>query len=610
MKRILSIGDDVIIKRTNGKLQKAMVSEIDYDFQCIKVEWYENDDTKGKEIHFNNVASLNPNLIIDKEDESPSMVEDTGQGSSTSNAIKNTKSRLTHYSRVEESEELSIEGKGLSGARTTRSATESSYKNKDNQVLKKINQLEKSRLDRRTQQAILKVKKDEILKKSQNQPYWQISKMIEEYRQDLSVNTKVSTSSEVTLEHPITVAVRKRPLSDLEIQKNEIDIVTIPNTNQIIVHEPKQKVDLTKFIDNHIFKFDYTLDENCSNETIYKFTAQPLIKNVFDGGYATCFAYGQTGSGKTYTMSGNEENSEAGIYTLTAQDIFKNVYLNKTSRKIIISCSFFEIYTKKVYDLLNHKTSLKILEDAQQQVQIVGLTEQVVHSVEEVLELICEGNKTRTFGHTSANSQSSRSHVIFQYYLRVENNPDIYGKFSLIDLAGNERGADTFFASKTTRFESSEINQSLLCLKECIRALGRKDCHLPFRGSKLTQVLRDSFIGNQSKTCMIAMVSPGIGSCDNTLNTLRYANRVKELSGKDKLATQCRSEIKPQTNDLTKKSEYIKQNKDIIKVLQTSKNEAEELLKCPYYNLDNYYHDLNALLTDVISNLIKIKDVI
>lgn len=174
-----------------------------------------------------------------------------------------------------------------------------------------------------------------------------------------------------------------------------------------------------------------------------------------------------------------------------------------------------------------------MLEDGKQQVQVVGLTEKVVDSVEEVLKIIQQGNVARTSGQTSANSNSSRSHAVFQIVLRPPGFHKIHGKFSFIDLAGNERGADTSSANRQTRMEGAEINKSLLALKECIRALGKQSAHLPFRVSKLTQVLRDSFIGEKSKTCMIAMISPGLSSCEHTLNTLRYADRVKELVVKD-----------------------------------------------------------------------------
>ncbi|KAI1900157.1 hypothetical protein AGOR_G00047120 [Albula goreensis] len=192
-----------------------------------------------------------------------------------------------------------------------------------------------------------------------------------------------------------------------------------------------------------------------------------------------------------------------------------------------VYATFFEIYSGKVFDLLNRKARLRVLEDGKQQVQVVGLQEREVKCTEDVLKLIEVGNSCRTSGQTSANAHSSRSHAVFQIILR--RNRKMHGKFSLIDLAGNERGADTSSADRQTRLEGAEINKSLLALKECIRALGRNKPHTPFRASKLTQVLRDSFIGENSRTCMIATISPGMASCENTLNTLRYANRVKEF---------------------------------------------------------------------------------
>lgn len=229
-------------------------------------------------------------------------------------------------------------------------------------------------------------------------------------------------------------------------------------------------------------------------------------------------------------FSGKTQDCTTGIYAMATKDVF--MYLRSPKYRplnLTISASFFEIYSGKVFDLLSEKNKLRVLEDGKQQVQVVGLTERVVDSVDEVLKLIQQGNNTRTSGQTSANANSSRSHAVFQLVLRPAGSVKVHGKFSFIDLAGNERGADTNSANRQTRMEGAEINKSLLALKECIRALGKQNAHLPFRVSKLTQVLRDSFIGEKSKTCMIAMISPGLSSCEHTLNTLRYANRVKEL---------------------------------------------------------------------------------
>ncbi|NXD46867.1 KIF2A protein, partial [Copsychus sechellarum] len=160
----------------------------------------------------------------------------------------------------------------------------------------------------------------------------------------------------------------------------------------------------------------------------------------------------------------------------------------------------------KVFDLLNRKTKLRVLEDGKQQVQVVGIQEREVKCVEDVLKLIEIGNSCRTSGQTSANAHSSRSHAVFQIILRRKGK--LHGKFSLIDLAGNERGADTSSADRQTRLEVNASRSTLLLLAEaCIRALGRNKPHTPFRASKLTQVLRDSFIGENSRTCMVSLFS-------------------------------------------------------------------------------------------------------
>merc|ERR1719427_1807583 len=295
------------------------------------------------------------------------------------------------------------------------------------------------------------------------------------------------------------------------------------------------KVDLTKFLENQQFRFDCVFDDNSTNEVVYKYTARNLVHSIFEGGMATCFAYGQTGSGKTHTMGGEfkgkNQDCSNGIYALATRDVFQLLNSSKHANKdLVVSCSYFEIYGGKVFDLLSGKSKLKVMEDGKQQVVVVGLTETEVASVDDVLKLITHGNNLRTSGQTSANAHSSRSHAVFQIILRLNNRKKpLHGKFSLIDLAGNERGADTNSANRQTRMEGAEINKSLLALKECIRALGRKGAHLPFRASKLTQVLRDSFVGDNARTCMIAMINPCMSSCEHTLNTLRYADRVKEL---------------------------------------------------------------------------------
>ena len=219
-----------------------------------------------------------------------------------------------------------------------------------------------------------------------------------------------------------------------------------------------------------------------------------------------------------------------GIYALTANDIF--LHLNKPGNRdqYGVYCTFFEIYCTKVFDLFNGKKRLRVLEDHKNLVQVVGKQEERVETVDDVMSLIRRGMSVRTSGTTSANENSSRSHAVFQITLKKKSINKEYGKISLIDLAGSERGRDTQTNDKVTLMEGAEINKSLLTLKECIRSLRRNAEHIPFRGSTLTKVLRDSFIGEKSKVCMIAMISPGNGDVEHTLNTLRYADRVKELN--------------------------------------------------------------------------------
>lgn len=264
-------------------------------------------------------------------------------------------------------------------------------------------------------------------------------------------------------------------------------------------------------------------DCEADNNQIYQECVLPLVVEAFKGAKTTCFAYGQTGSGKTFTMMGTTDATVPGLYLLASFDV---VNLLNQYEDLELYLSFYEIYCGKLYDLLNNKEVVQCREDAKQKVNIVGLTEKQITSAEEIMNHIQTGLLSRTSGQTGANAESSRSHAILQMQLKHLGKP--FGKMSFIDLAGSERGADTMNTNKQTKMDGAEINKSLLALKECIRALDLEKAHLPFRGSKLTQVLKDSFTGN-SKTTMIANVSPASSCCEHTLNTLRYADRVKEL---------------------------------------------------------------------------------
>jgi len=333
----------------------------------------------------------------------------------------------------------------------------------------------------------------------------------------------------------IQVCVRKRPLSKAEINSSEEDVVTVIDNTTIELTAPKLAVDLTKYTQKYQFVFDEAFDEGCSNKEIYERTAQPLIKTVFSRGKATCFAYGCTGSGKTFTMLGNEEVQ--GIYILAASEIFTLLHNGTYGDGLGLWISFYEIYCGQLFDLLNGRARLFAREDGNHQVCIAGLTERHVHNVEELMEVIEFGGGVRSTGATGVNADSSRSHAILQLEVKVINTGEQVGRFSFIDLAGCERAADVTDTDKQTRMEGAEINQSLLALKECIRALDLDSRHTPFRQSKLTQVLKDSFVGN-CQTCMIANISPNKSCSENTLNTLRYADRVKELK-KDIPVTPC-----------------------------------------------------------------------
>lgn len=189
-----------------------------------------------------------------------------------------------------------------------------------------------------------------------------------------------------------------------------------------------------------------------------------------------------------------------------------------------IAYRYLRLFT---FDAVFAKLQVAIREDGSNKVQAVGLKHVECSSCEELLDVIEQGNASRTTHKTAMNDVSSRSHAICEIQVR-DNRSRVYGKLSLIDLAGSERAADRKHHNRQRRVESAEINKSLLALKECIRSIDNNNRHVPFRASKLTMVLKDSFTSNSSRVVMISTVSPNAGATDHTQNTLRYADRIKE----------------------------------------------------------------------------------
>ena len=323
----------------------------------------------------------------------------------------------------------------------------------------------------------------------------------------------------------IFVIVRKRPLSKKEINNGEIDCISCLNP-KVVVHECKIKIDgITKYLEDHEFYFDNTFSENENTEEIYGYTIEPMINLVLKKGIVTCFAYGQTGSGKTYTMRG--------IQNLAIESLFEES--QKIKKKFEFYISFFEIYGGRLYDLLNNKNKLQVFDDSKGVTQIYGLQEILAETQEDMRLIIDRANSIRTTHNTVTNETSSRSHAICNIVIKEKGSKE-FGKLSLVDLAGSERAEETQSNNRTRRAEGAEINKSLLALKECIRALqarktsGNNDIHVPFRASKLTHVLRDSFVSksDKSRIIMISCINPSYIFSNHSINTLRYSDRLKE----------------------------------------------------------------------------------
>lgn len=294
-----------------------------------------------------------------------------------------------------------------------------------------------------------------------------------------------------------------------------------------------------KRVKDQTFAFDRVFDENTTQAEVYEATTRGLLDSVLDGYNATVFAYGATGCGKTHTITGTAQ--QPGIIFLTMQELFEKIAERSDEKVTDVSLSYLEIYNETIRDLLvpgGSKQGLMLREDANQSVSVAGLSSHHPRDVQQVMDMIVKGNEYRTISPTEANATSSRSHAVLQINVAQKdrnadvNEPHTMATLSIIDLAGSERASATKNRGERL-IEGANINKSLLALGSCINALcdPRKRNHVPYRNSKLTRLLKFSLGGN-CKTVMIVCVSPSSAHFDETQNTLRYANRAKNIQTK------------------------------------------------------------------------------
>ncbi|XP_036971073.1 kinesin-like protein KIF1A isoform X24 [Acanthopagrus latus] len=350
----------------------------------------------------------------------------------------------------------------------------------------------------------------------------------------------------------VKVAVRVRPFNSREIGKESKCIIQMTGNTTTIIN-PKQAKD------NKSFNFDYSYWSHTSPEDVnyasqmrvYKDIGEEMLLHAFEGYNVCIFAYGQTGAGKSYTMMGKQDvKDQQGIIPLLCEDLFTKINDNiDNSNSYSVEVSYMEIYCERVRDLLNpkNKGNLRVREHPLMGPYVEDLSKLAVTSYNDIQDLMDSGNKARTVAATNMNETSSRSHAVFNIIFTqkrldadTDNTSEKVSKISLVDLAGSER-ADSTGAKGTRLKEGANINKSLTTLGKVISALAEVDSgsnknkkkkkvesFIPYRDSVLTWLLRENLGGN-SRTAMVAALSPADINYDETLSTLRYADRAKQI---------------------------------------------------------------------------------
>ncbi|XP_061248116.1 kinesin-like protein KIF18B isoform X2 [Bos javanicus] len=344
----------------------------------------------------------------------------------------------------------------------------------------------------------------------------------------------------------LRVVVRLRPPTPKELESQRRPVVQVVD-ERVLVFDPeepdggflglkwgsaqdgprKKGKDLT-------FVFDRVFGETATQQDVFQHTTHSILDSFLQGYNCSVFAYGATGAGKTHTMLGRER--DPGIMYLTTMELYRRLEACREEKRFEVLISYLEVYNEQIHDLLEPKGPLAIREDPDKGVVVQGLSFHQPTSAEQLLGMLTRGNRNRTQHPTDANATSSRSHAIFQIFVKQQDRiPGLtqalrVAKMSLIDLAGSERASSTHAKGERLR-EGANINRSLLALINVLNALadakGRKS-HVPYRDSKLTRLLKDC-IGGNCRTVMIAAVSPSSLTYEDTYNTLKYADRAKEI---------------------------------------------------------------------------------
>mmetsp|Transcript_11286 Transcript_11286/g.19916 ORF Transcript_11286/g.19916 Transcript_11286/m.19916 type:complete len:583 (+) Transcript_11286:195-1943(+) len=348
-------------------------------------------------------------------------------------------------------------------------------------------------------------------------------------------------------QRPFSVSIRKRPLFPHE-QESDFDVVDatgLLKENSLLVFDTRMKADMRGMkMTPNLFVVDKVFDEHASNEVVFDHAVSALADHVLDGHFASAFMFGQTGSGKTYTMSS--------MLRQAGNRIFERLELGPC---VTVSISMFELYGTKCHDLLQQdatssldnekeintsnqeedtmedsmdesdvepsaprRQTLKVLEDADGSLQFNGLTEVVCGSTDDFIRELERASANRATSATGVHDQSSRSHAFTTIKLDFGNGEP--GELLLVDLAGSERNKDSMTHDAQTQREGTEINKSLMALKDCFRAQAKGSSFVPFRASMLTRILKRALTDETAKTSLIATVSPSSGDTEHTLSTL------------------------------------------------------------------------------------------